>query len=144
MKIIELSKNYGYEYVGTNNAYYLSPDDAEVRDMMSSVADGRSLDDPDRATLMNGDYSVRPSREMEEIFVYAPKAYTNTEKLADQIDLVIEYGAYKIPKFPLSEEEKTDYQNYKKFLEDHRSSGDEPSYRFLEEEEWLLRRMCIE
>lgn len=90
--------------------------------MMSSVADGRSLDDPDRATLMNGDYSVRPSREMEEIFVYAPKAYTNTEKLADQIDLVIEYGAYKIPKFPLSEEEKTDYQNYKKFLEDHRSS----------------------
>lgn len=144
MKIIELSKNYWYEYIGTNNAYYLSPDDAEVRDMMSSVADGRSLDDPDRATLMNGDYSVRPSREMEEIFVYAPKAYTNTEKLADQIDLVIEYGAYKIPKFPLSEEEKTDYQNYKKFLEDHRSSWDEPSYRFLEEEEWLLRRMCIE
>lgn len=50
--VIALSKKYGYEYVGTNNTYYLTPDDADVQDMMSAVSDGRSLDDPDRTTLL--------------------------------------------------------------------------------------------
>ena len=88
--IIRLSKKYGYEYVGTNNTYYVIPDDASVQDMMASVADGRALDDPDRLTLMNGDYSIRPSREMEEAFIYAPRAYENTQKIADMIDLTID------------------------------------------------------
>lgn len=77
--------------------------------MMASVADGRALDDPDRHTLMNGDYSLRSSREMEELFVYAPRAYENTEKIARMIDLHIDYGTYKIPRFPLSVEEKESY-----------------------------------
>jgi DNA polymerase III subunit alpha len=110
--ILRLSKQYGYEYVGTNNAYYITPDDADVQDMMSAVAAGRELDDPDRPTLMNGDYSIRPSREMEEVLVYAPKAYENTQKIADMIDLQIDYGGYKIPIFPLSEEERVRYDAF--------------------------------
>ncbi len=70
--IVRLSRQYGYPIVGTNNAAYLTADDAEVQDMMACVSDGRALEDPDRPTLMGGDYSIRPSREMEEILVYAP------------------------------------------------------------------------
>jgi DNA polymerase-3 subunit alpha len=76
------------------------------------VASGRALDDPDRPTLMNGDYSVRTDREMEELFVYVPKAYENTQKIADMIDLQIDHGGYKIPVFPLSELEIEEYQKY--------------------------------
>ncbi len=112
--ILRLSKQYGYEYVATNNSYYLAPDDAGVQDMMSSVASGRALDDPDRATLMNGDYSVRSDREMEEIFAYAPRAYENAAKIASMIDLHIDSGGYKIPVFPLSDDELARYEQYKK------------------------------
>lgn len=115
--ILRLSKQYGYEYVGTNNTYYIIPEDAEVQDMMACVSDGRALDDPARPTLMGGDYSVRASRDMEELFVYAPKAYENTQKIADMCDLVIEYGAYKIPKFPLSLDENNDYLEYTRTLQ---------------------------
>ena len=87
-------------------------DDADVQDMMAAVSAGRALDDPDRPTLMNGDYSIRSSREMEELFVYAPKAYENTMKIANMIDLEIEYGSYKIPVFPLSQEELEKYEKY--------------------------------
>ena len=104
--------------------------------MMASVADGRALDDPDRLTLMNGDYSIRPSREMEELFVYAPKAYENTVKIADMIDLEIDYGTYKIPKFPLSPSEKLEYQN---FIDIYKNP-----YQSLSEEEWFLRKLCID
>jgi DNA polymerase-3 subunit alpha len=133
--ILRLSKQYGYEYVGTNNAYYITTDDADVQDMMSAVAAGRELDDPDRPTLMNGDYSIRPSREMEEVLVYAPKAYENTQKIADQIDLQIDYGGYKIPTFPLSDEERVRYELYK---------TQSTHYKIQNTEEWLLRTMCIE
>lgn len=101
-----------------------------------SVADGRALDDPDRATLMNGDYSIRSSREMEELFIYAPKAYENSQKIADMIDLQIAYGDYKIPKFPLS---VSDMELYRSFLS-HYDVG----YQKLSEEEWFLRKLCID
>jgi DNA polymerase-3 subunit alpha len=171
--IIRLSKTYWYEYVGTNNAYYITPDDADVQDMMAAVAAGRDLDDPDRPTLMNGDYSIRSSREMEEILIYAPKAYENTQKIADMIDLHIEYGTYKIPTFPLSEEEKKRYEGFKMDIENinahiplwegtqggsdseiSKLSSPISSYRenqnsgtvsqLLSTEEWLLRTMCID
>lgn len=135
-KILELSRAQGYNYVGTNNSYYLSLDDAEIQDMMSSVADGREIDDPDRTTLMSGDYSVRSSREMEELFVYAPRAYENTLKIAEMIDIEIEYGSYKIPVFPLSEEEKIQYATYLRSIEN-------TQFRALSSEEWLLRTLCI-
>ena len=104
--------------------------------MMAAVAAGRDLDDPDRPTLMNGDYSIRPSREMEEVLIYAPKAYENSQKIADMIDLHIEYGDYKIPVFPLSPEEKV---RYEAFLESTKNP-----FQSLPTEEWLLRTMCIE
>ncbi len=140
--ILRLSKARGYQYVATNNSYYLTPDDAGVQDMMSSVASGRALDDPDRATLMNGDYCVRSDREMEEIFAYAPKAYSNTAKIASMIDLHIDSGGYKIPVFPLSDDELVRYEEYKKEIENKNTT--ENIYQTLGTEEWLLRVMCIE
>lgn len=134
--LVRLSDLYWYQYVGTNNAYYTVPEDAEVQDMMACVALSRELDDPDRPTLMNGDYSIRPSREMEELFIQYPKAYENTTKIADMIDIHIEYGNYKIPKFPLSEEEKKAYTDF--------INGLAPWFQKLSEEEWVLRRLCIE
>ena len=142
--LIAIAKNTNREYVGTNNAYYITPEDAEVQDMMAAVSAGRELDDPDRNTLMNGDYSVRPSREMEELFVYAPKAYENAAKIADMIDLKIEYGDYKIPVFPLSIEEQERYDAYRDFVGEHNISDPNESYLLFGEEEWLLRTKCIE
>ena len=109
--------------------------------MMACVADGRELDDPDRPTLMNGDYSIRSSREMEELFVYAPRAYENTSKIASMINLVIPYGDYKIPVFPLSPEEKVRYETYLSTVE---KLSTEEKILPMKTEEWLLRTMCIE
>lgn len=140
--LVALSKKHNLNIVGTNNAYYITLADAEVQDMMSAVAAGRELDDPDRNTLMDGDYSIRSSREMEELFVYAPKAYENAQKIADMIDLHIDYGDYKIPIFPLSDEEKIEFENYLQFVRDYNQNSSSPLVEF-QAEEWLLRMLCI-
>ena len=142
--LIRIAKDRNYEYVGTNNAYYLTLDDAEVQDMMSAVAAGRELDDPDRATLMNGDYSIRPSEEMEELFIYAPRAYENTSRIADMTNLVIEYGDYKIPVFPLSPEEEDQYNRYVQATEAHNTAHPNEQYEVFGTEEWVLRTLCID
>ncbi len=136
-EFLRLSKQYGYEIVGTNNSYYWELDDAESQDLVACVADGRPLDDPDRPTLLGWDYSIRSSREMEELFVYTERAYTNSSKIASLIDIVIDYGSYRIPVFPLSQEEEIQYSTYISTL---------PSWDYikLEKEEWLLRKMCID
>ncbi|MBC7503865.1 DNA polymerase III subunit alpha [Candidatus Gracilibacteria bacterium] len=140
--LLRLSKSHGYACVATNNSYYLTPDDASIQDMMSAVASGRALDDPDRATLMNGDYSVRSDREMEELFIYASLAYENTAKIASMIDLHIESGGYKIPVFPLSDDENIGYANYQEGVQNKNTQ--ENIYQTLGTEEWLLRAICIE
>lgn len=134
--ILRLARAHNYQYVATNNSYYIELDDAEVQDMTSAVSSGRALDDPDRPTLMDGDYSVRSSREMEELFVYAPKAYENTKKIADMIDLHIDHGDYKIPVFPLSKDQSIEYDDYIWSIKNGIMS--------LWQEEWLLRSMCID
>ncbi len=91
---------------------------------------------------MEGNYSIRPSREMEELFVYAPKAYENAQKIADMIDLQIDYGDYKIPRFPLSEDELNRYNAYCEFVKKHNKDSDE-EFCLFETEEWLLRTLCI-
>lgn len=140
--IIAIAKRNNLEIVGTNNCYYQTIDDAEVQDMMSAVAAGRELDDPDRTTLMDGNYSVRPSREMEELFVYAPKAYENAAKIAEMIDLHIEYGDYKIPIFPLSDEEEVQFAQYQNFVDEYNATHKDKLKKF-QAEEWLLRVLCI-
>lgn len=136
-ELVRLSRQYWYNLVGTQNSYYIREEDAEIRDLIACVADGRALDDPDRPSLVGWDYSIRPSEEMEECFVYAEEAYTNTMKIAEMIDLTIEYGSYHIPKFPLSDEEQKEYTDYISYLFDN-------SFLKLSTEEWLLRKVCIE
>jgi DNA polymerase III subunit alpha len=133
--ILRLAKSDGYAYVGTNNSYYITLDDAEVQDMMTCVALGRALDDPDRPTLMGWDYSVRTSREMEEILVYASQACTSSEHIASMIDLHIDYGGYKIPVFPLSDDERERYAKY---------TVQSEQYTIQNTEEWLIRTLCID
>ncbi len=140
--IIRLSRAHNYGYVWTNHSYYLTTDDAGVQDMMSSVASGRALDDPDRPTLMNWDYSVRSDREMEELLVYAPRAYETTAKIASMIDLHIDSGGYKIPVFPLSDEENIAYGFYQQEVISKNTTNN--IYQTLGSEEWLLRKLCID
>ena len=136
-ELVEIARKHGYQLVGTQNSYYIEKGDAEIRDLIACVADGRALDDPERSTLLWGDYSIRSSEEMEELFVYASEAYANTQKIADMIHLEITYGSYHIPKFPLSPEEQHAYTTYITTLSD-------TEFQVLWAEEWLLRKMCIE
>ena len=55
-----------------------------------ALGTGHEIENPDRPTLMNGDYSFLNEEDMQEIFGYLPEALENTQKIADMVDISIE------------------------------------------------------
>lgn len=135
-RLVELSKKSGAPLVGTNDVHYARIDDAEAQDFLSCIGSGRRLDDPDRKTLIDGNYSLRPAEEMRELFAYAPEACENTLKIAYMIDIEIPHGKPLLPVYKLNEKEQTRKENYQKIYPE--------DFESLTDQEWLLRWTCFE
>lgn len=114
---VDLSNKFGYPIVGTNHVYYAKPDDNEAQDLLSCIGDGRPLEDPDRVSLIEGDYSLRSAAEMAELLAYCPKAVDATMEILEKIRLEIPYGQTLIPKFELPSDSYAKYENYLREVE---------------------------
>lgn len=135
-RLVELSKLSGAPLVGSNDVHYARIEDAEAQDFLSCIGSGRRLDDPDRRTLIDGNYALRPAEEMQEIFGYAPEACANTIKIMEMIDIEIPHGKPLLPVYKLNEKEIIRKENYKAIYP--------TDFETLTDQEWLLRWTCYE
>lgn len=109
---VKISREHHIPIVATNDVHYFTPDDGEAQDLLSCIGDGRSIEDPDRPTLIEGNYALRSAEEMSELFAHVPEAIKNTEKIAESINLEISYGKTLIPEFKLDPELEKEYEEY--------------------------------
>ena len=109
-KLIEINKNYGIPVVAANNNYYIEKSDAKTQDVIQALGTGHELENPDRATLINGDYSFLSEEEMQWLFGFLPEALSNTQKIADMVDMQIETGWILIPTFELPQKDQIIYE----------------------------------
>ncbi len=135
-RLLELSKLSWTPIVWTNDVHYARPDLSEAQDFLSCIGSGRRIDDPDRRTMIDGNYSLRSSEEMSELFAYAPEAWSNTMKIAEMIDIDIPHGSPLLPTYKLNEKEKILQKKYfDLYPEDSEKMSDQ---------EWLLRFNCFQ
>lgn len=135
--ILALSKKYNYKIVWTNDVHYITEWHAEAQDLLFCIWDWRPLDDPDRPTLIEGNYSLRPEDEMLELFSYAPQACKSTVEINEKINIDIPYWQTLIPVSELNDEQKEIYKKYNEYISNKTSAQN------LWEEEWCLRYLCI-
>ncbi len=102
-KLIELSKKTGIPLVATNDIHYLRKEDSEAQDILMLINTGADLNDPERLSMTNDNFSMISPEEMQEFFKDVPEAIENTQKIADACNLKIELGKTKLPEFPLPE-----------------------------------------
>jgi DNA polymerase-3 subunit alpha len=100
-KIIALSRETGIPLVATQDSHYLRPEDAHAHDVLLAVQTGSQIDDKDRLTLRNDDFSLLSPKEMAEKFADIPEAIENTVRIADRCNVEIELGKTQLPEFPL-------------------------------------------
>ena len=99
-KIIELSKELEMPLVATQDSHYPRSEDAQAHDVLLAVQTGNQVDDKDRLTLRNDDFSFLPPEKMIENFKDIPEAIENTVKIAERCNVEIELGKTKLPEFP--------------------------------------------
>jgi len=100
-RLIELSKKTGIPLVATNDVHYLRKDDAEAQDILMLINTGADINDPERLSMTQDNFSFYSADEMAEFFKDTPEAIENTQKIADACDVKIELGKTKLPVFPL-------------------------------------------
>ena len=101
--ILRLQQETGIPLVVTNDAHYLTRDDAEMQDVLMCIQMGKTVDDPNRLKMETQELYVKSEEEMAALFPDWPEAVENTQKIADQCELEFEFGKYHLPEFKLPE-----------------------------------------
>jgi DNA polymerase III subunit alpha len=98
-KTIEISKELAIPLVATNDAYYMTQDDAYLSEILLCIRTGRRLDDMNRPKLQGQERALKTPQEMQELFKDVPQAIENTMKISDKCNLEIETGRVNLPHF---------------------------------------------
>jgi len=114
--MIEISKKHNIPLVATNDCHYLRPEDAEAQDILMLINTGAKLDDPERLTMRQDDFSMTPPEEMIKNFNDLPEAIENTQKIAGLCNFEFKLGDIKLPSFNVPNG-KTPNQYLKKLCE---------------------------
>src|SRR3989338_5614654 len=97
--LINFAKKFNAPLVATQDIHYLNKEDAGAHDVLLAVQTNTRLDDEDRLTMKDDDYSLRSPDEMRELFKDMPEAISNTLRVAEACDLKIELDKIQLPHF---------------------------------------------
>ncbi len=136
-KLIEINKKYSIPVVACQNCYYINKEDKVTQDIIKALWTWHELENPDRPTLINWDYSFASEEEMQMLFGFLPEALENTVKIAEMVNIKIETGWILIPNFELPEEHQ---KIYDEALE---MEKEEDWIQKLSSEEWYLRYLSF-
>ncbi len=105
-KLIKLSKETGIPMVATQDSHYTHSEDAHAHDVLLAVQTGNKLDDADRLTMREDDFSLLSGEKVYEKFKIigeedARTAIENTNKIANECDLELTLGKFIFPNFAL-------------------------------------------
>ena len=103
--IFRLHEETGIPLVLTNDAHYLTREDAHNQDVLMCIQMGKTVDDPDRMKFEGSEFYLKSEEEMRTLFPQYPEAADNTAKIAERCNFDFEFGTYHLPKFPLPEGE---------------------------------------
>jgi len=136
-ELIRIGQKYNIPLVAAQNSYYINKEDKETQDIIMALGTGHEIENPDRPTMINWDYSFLSEEEMQMLFGYIPEALENTKKIADRVNIEIETGWILIPVFELPEE---DQKIYEKALN---LEKDQKEIKKLDTAEWYLRYLAF-
>jgi len=103
--LVKLSKETGIPLVATNDVHYLNREDADVHDVLLCVQTNHTVEEKERLTMKEDDFSLKSPEHMTKAFKNSPEAIENTQKIADKCNLKIDLEKIELPDFPLPEKE---------------------------------------
>lgn len=100
--IIEIAKEVDLPIVGTWDSHYLHEDDKEAHNTLLAINTNN------QNFKFGGNYSFINEEKAKEIFASIPEALENTMKVADLVDLEIEFSPWQFPTYPIPKDTNYD------------------------------------
>ncbi|MEK9166494.1 MAG: PHP domain-containing protein, partial [Patescibacteria group bacterium] len=86
----QFARDTGAPVAATQDIHYLKPEDAAAQDVLLAVQTNTRLDDEDRLTMRDDDFSMRSAEAMEEFFQDMPDAISHTLEIANRVHVKIQ------------------------------------------------------
>ena len=128
-RLIAMAEEMKIPLVLTNDCHYLHQEDHEAHDILLCIQTGKLLEDPGRMRYNTTQLYFKSPAEMAKLFPQHPEAFANTLKIADMIDLELNYDHFLLPKIEIPAE----YPNMGAYLKELCYKAAEKKYPELDE-----------
>ena len=98
-----LARETGLPLVITNDAHYLTKEDAKMQDVLLCVQTGKTVDDTNRMRFETEEFYLKSEQQLRELFPGCDEAIENTARIAERCNLDFVFNEYHLPSFPVPE-----------------------------------------
>ncbi len=98
-QLIRLARETGIPMVATNDAHYITKEDAKMQSILLCIQTGKTIADADRMEFQTDEFYLKSTDEMYDLFAMVPEACENTNKIVEQCNFEFTFGETKLPYF---------------------------------------------
>ncbi len=142
--LVRIHQQTGIPLVGTNDIHYLREEDCQAQDVLLCIHTGAKRSDAKRFKFETDSLYFKTREQMAHDFRDLPDCVRATMDVAEQIDVPIEFGKYRLPVFTPDTDETAD-QVFDRLLEvglrRFYPEGHEPARKRLEYEKGVIREL---
>ncbi len=102
--LVKLAREFDLPIVCANDVHYVYKEDWQPHDALLCIQTGRRISDENRMRYPNHEFYLKSRSEMEVFFGELPESMDNTLKVAEMVDLKIEFGVDHYPVFEKPQE----------------------------------------
>ena len=106
--LLRLSQESGIPLVATNDAHYLTRDDARAHDALLCIQTGKTLDEPNRMRFQTQEFYLKNRDEMLRVLDGNEDPLRRTWEIAERCNLKLEPVANPFPQFDVPSEHSID------------------------------------
>ena len=98
-QLIRLARETDLPMAATNDAHYITKEDAKMQSILLCIQTGKTIADADRMEFQTDEFYLKSTDEMYDLFSMVPEACENTNKIAEQCNFEFTFGETKLPYF---------------------------------------------
>jgi len=117
-RLVKLAREMDIPLVCSNDAHYLTREDAEMQEVLMCIQTGKTLQDENRMRMESDQMYVKSEEEMLKIFPNFREAIERTEEIAQRCHVEFDFSTTHLPRYPLPEGETDDTAYLRKLCED--------------------------
>jgi DNA polymerase III subunit alpha len=105
-QLVDLARGMNIPLLATNDTHYTVPDQHDAHDLLLCIGTATNVDTPGRLKFETNEFYLKAPDEMRRLFRgELPDAMDNTLRVAEQVDLRLEFDRLRLPHFPVPDGE---------------------------------------